>query len=132
MVTMQSRIPLALGTALAALPGLAAPVSAAANTAVTVASARTYRGPTVTIGYAVATVTISISGRRITAVNANLIPHYPYSRELDSRAVPILRHEALQVQRAAAVHKVTGASQTSQAFVDSLAAAMRAAHLPGA
>lgn len=129
---MQSRIPIAIGATVAALPGLALPVAAIADPVAVAASARTFTGSTVHDGYATATVTITVAGGRMTGVIAKVAAHYPYSRELDNRAVPILRSEALRSQSVAGVHKVSGASQTSQAFKSSLAAAMRAAHLPGA
>lgn len=129
---MTYRIPHTLAASVAALPALAAPAIAVAAPVATAASGANYTGATVRDGYATATVTITVSGGRVIAVNANVAAHYPLSRQLDARAVPILRSEALRAQSVAGVQKVSGASQTSQAFDGSLASAMRAAHLRGA
>ncbi len=61
--------------------------------------------------------------RRIAAVNATYPNHTDRSVYINTQAIPILRSEALQAQ-SANIDMVSGASDTSDAFVQSLQAAI--------
>lgn len=72
-------------------------------------------------------VKVIISSRLITDVQ---FLQYPNDRatsiEINSQAMPLLRQEAIQAQ-SAQVDGVSGASQTSQAFIESLSSALQKA-----
>jgi uncharacterized protein with FMN-binding domain len=74
-------------------------------------------------------VTITVSGRKITAVT---VPVYPQAngrdRQINARALPILTQETLAAQ-SADIDAVSGATVTSEGYKESLQAALDAAHL---
>ena len=84
----------------------------------------TYTGPTNDVIYGQIQVVATISGGKITKV---AVPVYPtdggHTQEVNSMAVPILKQEALAAQ-SANVNVVSGATQTSQGFEQSLAGAL--------
>ena len=57
-----------------------------------------------------------------------VLPHTARSRVIDWRAVPILRQETLQAQ-SARIDVVSGATQTSEAYIRSLQSALDRANL---
>ena len=66
--------------------------------------------------------------RRITAVNVPLYPnHTSRSIYINRQAIPILREEVLRAQMSTNIDLVSGATDTSYAFVQSLQAAIVAA-----
>lgn len=72
-------------------------------------------------------VKATISGGKITNVVFLDYPHdRQTSREINSQAMPILKQEAIQIQTAN-VDIVSGATQTSLAFVHSLQSALNQA-----
>ena len=84
----------------------------------------TYTGNTVNAYYGNVQVQVTVSGGKITNVQ---FLQYPSdrntSRYINSYAMPILISEAIQTQ-SAQVNGVSGASETSPAFVQSLASAL--------
>ena len=107
--------------------GLTASAEAATH-ASTSAATKSYSGSSVSTRYGVVRVVISVSGRRVVNVSATLPTDRPRSTFINSKAGPILRAEALKAQ-SANILKVSGATVTSQAYEQSLQAALTAAHV---
>jgi uncharacterized protein with FMN-binding domain len=116
------------------IPVLATAVAAAVGPATTVAdvavaaSSKTYYGPTVSMKYGPVAVAIRISGRRIVAISSTYPTERARSAQINGRAIPTLRSEALRAQ-SARIHSVSGATLTSTAFARSLQSALTKAHL---
>jgi uncharacterized protein with FMN-binding domain len=103
-------------------PGLAAtPVAVAA-------SSKVYHGAAEKMQWGTVQVTITISGRRITAISASAPTERARSAAINGRAVPTLRSEALRAQ-SARINLVSGATLTSRAFDASLQYALTKAHI---
>jgi uncharacterized protein with FMN-binding domain len=84
----------------------------------------TYSGSAVDAYYGTVQVQAIISGSRIADVRFLSYPNdRMHSVQVNQYAMPILTQEAIQVQNAQ-VNAVSGASYTSAAFVESLAAAL--------
>jgi uncharacterized protein with FMN-binding domain len=83
-----------------------------------------YTGTTVTTVYGPVQVAVVIRGGKITEVT---VPTFPNDREnsirISNQALPILKQEALTAQ-SAQVSGVSGATETSQGFKDSLQSAL--------
>lgn len=74
-------------------------------------------------------VRITVSNRRITAVDALQVPSGNFrDQRINQHAVPILHRETLQAQ-SAQIDSVSGATITSDGYRESLQAAIDAAHL---
>lgn len=84
----------------------------------------TYTGPSVDAYYGLVQVAAVIQGGKLTNVK---ILNYPQDRgtsvEINSQALPILVSEAIQAQ-SANIDAVSGASETSPAFIQSLTSAL--------
>lgn len=84
----------------------------------------TYTGPSVDAYYGYVQTQVTVQGGQIVDVQ---FLDYPQDRGqsimINNYATPILRREAIQAQRAP-VNAVSGATYTSQAFNESLAAAL--------
>ncbi|UQU61706.1 FMN-binding protein [Couchioplanes caeruleus] len=93
------------------------------------AAARTYTGSVAQTRWGPVQVGITVSGGRITDV---AVPVYPNGnhrdQEINAYALPVLRQETLAAQ-GAAIDAVSGATVTSDGYVESLQAALDAAHL---
>jgi uncharacterized protein with FMN-binding domain len=76
-------------------------------------------------------VTISIRGKKIVAVSAPVNAHTPRSESLQSMALPLLKAETLKAQ-SAAIDSISGATDTSDAYIASLSSALKKAHLKSA
>ena len=79
-------------------------------------------------GYGPVQVQIEVSGGRIVDVSTLALPGDGHSRRINSFAVPRLREEVLAAQ-SAQIDTVSGATATSEAYAQSLQAALDAAHL---
>jgi uncharacterized protein with FMN-binding domain len=91
---------------------------------------RTVAGPSVeTDEWGPVQVTIIVKGKKITDVQTASPHSKRRSAFINDQAVPLLRQEVLQVQ-SAQINIISGATQTSDAFGQSLQAAINAAHLP--
>ncbi|WNV87106.1 FMN-binding protein [Umezawaea sp. Da 62-37] len=93
------------------------------------ADSRTVTGPSVDTRWGPVQVEVTISGGRVTAV---AVPVYPdgnrKDQEINARALPILVQEAIDAQ-SADVDMVSGATVTSEGYVESLQAALDQAGL---
>ena len=89
----------------------------------------TYAGQTVSTRYGDVQVQITVQNGKITDVTAlHLTDAEMRSKMISANAAPILRSEVLQAQ-SANVQTVSGATITSDAYLQSLQAALDAAHL---
>ncbi|PRY41483.1 FMN-binding protein [Umezawaea tangerina] len=93
------------------------------------ADSRTVTGPSVDTRWGPVRVEVTISGGKVTAVT---VPVYPdgnrKDQEINARALPILVQEALDAQ-SADVDMVSGATVTSEGYVESLQGALDEAGL---
>ena len=87
---------------------------------------RTATGPAVNYNYGVLSVTVTVSGSRITRVGIASLDDggNPRSQFIDQQAIPILEQQALQAQ-GGTIQGVSGASYTSAGFAQSLQAALQ-------
>ncbi|WP_412543381.1 FMN-binding protein [Longispora sp. K20-0274] len=91
------------------------------------AAAFTVTGPVVDTRWGPVQVRITVAGGRITDATAVLTPSsHRRSVAINGRAAPLLRQEALTAQ-SAAVDVVSGATITSEAYAESLQAALDSA-----
>jgi len=90
------------------------------------AGSRTAVGPPVSYGYGVLSVSVTVSGRKITKVGIASINDggNPRSQFIDQQSIPMLEQQALQAQ-SASIQGVSGASYTSAGFHQSLQAALQ-------
>jgi uncharacterized protein with FMN-binding domain len=102
-------------------------IAAAARTA-------TYRGATYAAGpsgqpWGDIAVTIQVKGKKITSITSKLTnDSFQHSIQLDGYALPVLRQEALK-SNSYKIHTVSGATQSSEAFIESLKSALTKAHI---
>jgi uncharacterized protein with FMN-binding domain len=86
-----------------------------------------YTGDAVDVGYGQVQVQAVIAGGKITTVNFLQMPSdQPHSTEVTNESEPVLLKEAISVQ-ASSVDTVSGATQTSSGFVQSLGSALKQA-----
>ena len=135
----QRTLGLVLGSGALALPALTAVTTAAtASTAHRMTAARSvrYTGKTVAAhqwGTVTVNVTLATSGsgpnagRKFTDLGGGYTYHTARSQFIMSQALPILRQEFLAAQ-SARIHTVSGATYTSEAFIQSLQSALMKAH----
>jgi uncharacterized protein with FMN-binding domain len=87
-------------------------------------SSRTATGPTVATPFSVITVRVTLTGGELTRVETvNLSGNDARTQAINNRAEPILREEALRAG-SADIDVVTGATYTSESYIDSLQAAI--------
>jgi uncharacterized protein with FMN-binding domain len=85
---------------------------------------RTATGPAITTPFSVIQVRATVSGGRLVGVETvALSGDGPHTRALNARAEPILREEALRAG-SARIDVVTGATATSETWIQSLRAAI--------
>lgn len=82
-----------------------------------------YTGQSVDVGYGIVEVQAIVSGGKLTDVKFLSLPSGGHSSQVSSFAGPQLRSEALQAQ-SANVDIVSGATSTSEGFMQSLQAAL--------
>lgn len=123
----------AAGSTAAASPAAASPAATAPSRGSTRSAApsqpggtRTATGPQVNYNWGVLSVTVTVSGTRITKVGIAALDDggNPRSQFIDQQSIPILEQEALQAQ-SANIQGVSGASYTSAGFTQSLQAALQ-------
>lgn len=84
----------------------------------------TYTGDTADAFYGNMQVQIVVSGGKITDINFLQYPNTPgHTTEVNNMALPILKQEAITAQ-STNVDVVSGATQTSNAFIESLSSAL--------
>ncbi len=85
-------------------------------------------GPVVPYGYGELATRVAISGSRITGVSVPVLKvAEQFSQQLAAEAIPVLRHEVLSAQ-SARIQAVSGATYTSEAYAQSVQAALDKAH----
>ena len=82
-----------------------------------------YQGPGVEMQWGVIQVTVKIKGAKIVDVSATYPTERPRSQFINSQAIPMLRTEVLQLQ-SAQIDLIGGATLTSEAYAQSLQAAL--------
>lgn len=88
-----------------------------------------YTGPSVNVFYGYVQVQAIIQGGQLASVRFLQYPSdRSTSRSINSQAMPLLAQEAIQAQ-SAQVNGVSGASATSQGFIQSLSSALSQAHV---
>jgi uncharacterized protein with FMN-binding domain len=103
--------------------GAAASPAPAATSATAGAAATTIKGTTVSTRYGDVAVEVTVANGRITDVQALLLPSGGRSGQISASAAPVLASEALTAQ-SASIDIVSGATYTSQAYAQSLQAAL--------
>ena len=123
----------AAGSTAAASPAAASPAATAPSRGSTRPAApsapggtRTATGPQVNYNWGVLSVTVTVSGTKITKVGIGTLDDggNPRSQFIDQQSIPILEQEAFQAQ-SANIQGVSGASYTSAGFTQSLQAALQ-------
>ncbi|HLJ66131.1 MAG TPA: FMN-binding protein [Chloroflexota bacterium] len=112
-------------TSVATRPAPAAARAAPTATAVR-AAARVYVGQAVSDQYGAVQATITVAGKKITTVSITAPQNDPRSASINSQAVPMLVSETLQAQ-SANVNTISGATETSNAYAQSLQSALQQA-----
>lgn len=87
---------------------------------------RTIQGPAVDMRWGPVQVTIIVKGKTLTNVFATAPTERSRSAFINNQAIPILRQEALQA-KSANIDLLSGATMTSEAFAQSLQAALNLA-----
>jgi uncharacterized protein with FMN-binding domain len=104
------------------------PAASPGRTAAAAGPPGTVTGSVVPYGYGELATRVAISGGRITGVSVPVLKTAEqFSQELANRAIPVLRHEVLAAQ-SARVQAVSGATYTSEAYAQSVQAALDKAH----
>ena len=120
------------GTTTGGTSGSAADPAAGATSAPTTSTGSgtpaTIDGPVVDTRYGAIQVEIVVSGGQLQDVVALQLPTGRHSGQISSAVAPILREEALQAQ-SASIDTVSGATYTSDAYAQSLQAALDQAGL---
>ncbi len=88
----------------------------------------TYVGPRTPMQWGPVQVTIVVHGTKIITITATVPTERVRSAVINRGALPLLAKEVLKAQNAK-VDVITGATLTSQAYVQSLQGAMKEAHL---
>jgi len=86
-------------------------------------------GPLVDMRWGPVQATITVKGKKLTGVAIATQPENFRSQFIDEQSVPLLKQETLQAQNAN-IDLISGATMTSEAYVESLTAALQKAHLP--
>jgi uncharacterized protein with FMN-binding domain len=104
-------------------PNPSAPDSAASTSP---GGTKTADGPVVNYNYGDLSVSVTVSGRKITRVGIASLDDFGVARSeaIDQQSIPILEQEATAAQ-SADIQGVSGASYTSAGFEQSLQAALR-------
>ncbi|HEY5057704.1 MAG TPA: FMN-binding protein [Gaiellaceae bacterium] len=89
---------------------------------------RTVHGPAVSMQWGNIQVTIKVKGRKIMSISATYPTERARSQFINSQAIPWLRQEVLQAQ-SANVQLIGGATMTSEAYAQSLQAALTSAKI---
>jgi uncharacterized protein with FMN-binding domain len=87
---------------------------------------QTFKGPIEEMRWGPIQVAIVVKNKKITNVKVGANPDSPRSYFIQSQAVPILRQETLKAQ-SANIDEVSGATDVSDAFIQSLQAAIKSA-----
>jgi uncharacterized protein with FMN-binding domain len=114
----------------AALPSRLSSSAAGAAAPTSSGGAQTYQGPVVNDPFGGVQATITVAGKKITNVVISAPQDNPRSAGINQQAVPLLQSETLQAQ-SAQINTISGATLTSQAYAQSLQAALDQARTQG-
>jgi uncharacterized protein with FMN-binding domain len=107
----------------------ASPTPTTSSSTSTSTAAKTYTGSVASTRWGNVQVTITVTNGKITDV---AVPVYPSGngkdQEINAYALPVLRQETLAAQNAS-IDTVSGATVTSDGYLESLQSALDAAHL---
>jgi uncharacterized protein with FMN-binding domain len=110
-------------------PSPSASASASASPSASGGGTKTYTGSVAQTRWGPVQVTVTVAGGKITDI---AVPVYPNGngrdQEINAYALPVLRQETLTAQ-SADISTVSGATVTSDGYLQSLQAALDAAHL---
>jgi uncharacterized protein with FMN-binding domain len=110
-------------------PSTAASPSPGASNTTSTSGTKTYTGSSASTRWGDVQVTITVTNGKITDVQ---VPVYPNNngrdQEINASALPVLTQETLQAQ-SANIDTVSGATVTSDGYLQSLQSALDAAHL---
>ena len=110
-------------------PSTAAPTTPAPTTAAPAAASGTFTGDSVSTRWGAVQVQITVSGGKITQSQAVQYPQgNGQDQEINSYALPVLAREVTQAQ-SAKIDAVSGATVTSDGYIQSLQSALDRAHL---
>lgn len=124
---MNHKLPAALMSLMATFPaGSAFAAGSQAASHATKPKTQKFTGPNVDMRWGPVQVTISVKSKKITDVKASVSPDTRRSTFLDNMSLPTLRQEALQAQ-SANISEVSGATLTSDAYMQSLQGAIKKA-----
>ena len=84
---------------------------------------RTIQGPSVGMQWGPIQVTVKVKGKKIIDISATYPTERPRSQFINEQAIPMLRQEVLQLQ-SAQIDLIGGATMTSEAYAQSLQAAL--------
>lgn len=87
----------------------------------------TYKGPTEDMRWGTVQVSIVVKNKKITNVKPTVYIHTDRSQFINEQALPLLKQEVLQAQNAK-IDEVSGATDTSGAYITSLQSAVKKAH----
>jgi uncharacterized protein with FMN-binding domain len=114
------------GTRTSGGPSVTAPATRPAQAGP--AAGRSAVGPDVQFGYGILDVKVTASGNRITDVSVPLLQTAePTSQQISAEAIAMLRDEALSAQ-GGGIDAISGATYTSEAYIQSLQAALDKLH----
>jgi uncharacterized protein with FMN-binding domain len=105
----------------------ASPSDGPSPTAAATPSVTTVTGPAISYFFGTAQVKVTVANGKITDVTAVQLPEEGRSGWISSQVEPMLRNEVLAAQ-SARINLISGATFTSEAYAESLQAALDKAH----
>lgn len=127
-VALPSATPMATRTATARSQAPKSTSTVPAATPTPVVTTRTVAGPAVQEQHGVVQATLTIKGKKNVDVQVATSSGEPRSDEINAQAVPLLKSETLTAQ-SANVNVISGATETSDAYIQSLQSAVASAGL---
>ncbi|HEY2298395.1 MAG TPA: FMN-binding protein [Jatrophihabitans sp.] len=124
--------PVQPGTSSSSSTGSSSPASSNRTSSGTAKRARTasYTGDSVDTQYGPVQVRITVSGGKVTAAQAVVYPtEDPRDQQINAYAIPTLNQEAVAAARSAQIDMVSGATYTSDGYIQSLQSALDKAGL---
>jgi uncharacterized protein with FMN-binding domain len=103
------------------------PGATATDTPQPTASTQTFTGPAINYYFGTAQVQVTMASGKITSVVALQLPSEGQSAWISQQVEPMLRSEVLSAQ-SAQINLISGATYTSQAYIQSLQGALDQAH----
>lgn len=98
----------------------------AATTHAGTTTSQVFKGPSEDMRWGPVRASITVKNKKITKVGITVSPENPRSQFIDDQAVPLLKSETLQAQ-SASIDVISGATMTSDAFIQSLQSAIKKA-----